>query len=86
VPLPPLSEERRKELGKIVRKEGEDAKIAVRNVRRDGINHLKDALKKKEITEDDEKRGLDVMQKLTDRFVADADKQVAAKEKDLLQI
>jgi len=86
VPLPALTEERRKELGKVVRTEGEDAKIAIRNVRRDGITHLKDALKKKEISEDDEKRAHDMVQKLTDRFTADVDKLVAAKERDLMAI
>lgn len=86
VPLPALTEERRKELGKVVRTEGEDAKIAIRNVRRDAITHLKDALKKKEISEDDEKRAHDVVQKLTDRFIADVDKLVAAKERDLMAI
>lgn len=86
VPLPALTEERRKELGKVVRTEGEDAKIAIRNVRRDAITHLKDALKKKEISEDDEKRAHDMVQKLTDRFIADVDKLVAAKERDLMAI
>lgn len=86
VPLPSLSEERRKELGKVVRKEGEEAKIAVRNVRRDALQHLKDALKKKEITEDEDKRAQDAMQKLTDRFVGDIDKMVTAKEQELLAI
>jgi ribosome recycling factor len=86
VPLPALSEERRKELGKVVRKEGEEAKVAVRNVRRDALQHLKDALKKKEITEDEDKRAQDAMQKLTDRYVADIDKLVAGKEQELLAI
>lgn len=86
VPLPMLTEERRKELGKVVRKEGEEAKIAVRNVRRDGLQHLKDALKKKEISEDEEKRAADAIQKITDRFVADIDKQVAAKEQELMSV
>ncbi len=86
VPLPVLTEERRKELGKVVRNEGEDAKIAIRNVRRDGITHLKEALKKKEISEDDEKRAHDMVQKLTDRFTADVDKVIAAKERDLMAI
>ncbi|MHB8347111.1 MAG: ribosome recycling factor [Acidiferrobacterales bacterium] len=86
VPLPVLTEERRKELGKVVRNEGEDAKIAIRNVRRDGITRLKEALKKKEISEDDEKRAHDVVQKLTDRFTADVDKVIAAKERDLMAI
>jgi ribosome recycling factor len=86
VPLPALTEERRKELGKVVRKEGEEAKVAVRNVRRDALQHLKDALKKKEVTEDEDKRAQDAMQKLTDRFVADMDKLVTAKEQELLAI
>lgn len=86
VPLPSLTEERRKELGKVVRKEGEEAKVAVRNVRRDALQHLKDALKKKEITEDEDKRAQDGMQKLTDRFVADIDKLVSAKEQELMAI
>jgi ribosome recycling factor len=86
VPLPILTEERRKELGKVVRTEGEEAKIAIRNVRRDAISHLKEALKKKEISEDDEKRALDVVQKLTDRYTGEVDKLVAAKEKELMAI
>lgn len=86
VPLPALSEERRKEMGKVVRKEGEEAKVAVRNVRRDALQHLKDALKKKLITEDEDKRAQDGMQKLTDRYVADIDKLVHAKEQELLAI
>ncbi len=86
VPLPALTEERRKEFGKVVRKEGEEAKVAVRNVRRDALQHLKDALKKKEVAEDEEKRAADGMQKLTDRFVAEVDKMVSAKEQELLAI
>jgi ribosome recycling factor len=86
VPLPALSEERRKEMGKVVRKEGEEAKVAVRNVRRDALQHLKDALKKKQITEDEDKRAQDAMQKLTDRYTADIDKLVHAKEQELLAI
>jgi ribosome recycling factor len=86
VPLPALTEERRKEFGKLVRKEGEEAKIAVRNVRRDALQHLKDALKKKEIAEDEEKRAEEAMQKLTDRHVADIDKLVAGKEQELLAV
>ena len=86
VPLPALTEERRKAFGKLVRKEGEEAKIAVRNVRRDALQHLKDALKKKEIAEDEEKRAEDAMQKLTDRHVAEIDKLVAGKEQELLAV
>lgn len=86
VPMPMLTEERRRELTKIVKQEGEGAKVAVRNLRRDANNHLKDALKKKEISEDDERRVQDDIQKLTDRFVVEIDKLVAEKEKDLLAV
>lgn len=86
VPLPMLTEERRKELGKVVRKEGEEAKVAVRNVRRDGLQHLKEALKKKTITEDEEKRAEDAIQKLTDHHVAEIDKLVAGKEQELMAL
>ena len=86
VPMPMLTEERRKELIKVVKHEGENAKIAVRNIRRDAIAHLKDALKKHEISEDDERRTQDEVQKLTDRYVAEVDKQLAEKEKDLMAI
>ena len=86
VPLPALTEERRKEFGKVVRKEGEDAKVAVRNVRRDALQHLKDALKKKEIAEDEEKRAEEAMQKLTDRYVGEIDKLVAGKEQELMAV
>ncbi len=86
VPMPMLTEERRRELTKIVKHEGENAKVAIRNLRRDANNQLKDALKKKEISEDDERRIQDEIQKLTDRFVGDIDKIVADKEKDLLAV
>jgi ribosome recycling factor len=86
VPMPMLTEERRRDLIKIVKGEGEDAKIAVRNIRRDANNHLKDALKKKEISEDDERRTQDEIQKLTDRYVAEIDKALAAKETDLMAV
>jgi ribosome recycling factor len=86
VPMPALTEERRKELIKVVKHEGENAKVAVRNLRRDAIAHLKEALKKKEISEDDERRAQDDVQKLTDRYVAEVDKMVAEKEKDLMAI
>jgi ribosome recycling factor len=86
VPLPALTEERRKELGKVVRKEGEEAKVAVRNVRRDGLQHLKEALKKKQISEDEEKRAEEAMQKLTDRHVSEIDKQVSGKEQELMGV
>jgi ribosome recycling factor len=82
--LPPLTEERRKELGKHVAHEGESAKVAVRNVRRDAIHHVKELLKEKQITEDDDRRTEDEIQKLTDKFVKDVDAVVKAKEDELL--
>jgi ribosome recycling factor len=86
VPMPPLTEDRRKELTKVVRHEGENARVAVRNTRRDAITHLKDMLKKKEVSEDDERRAQDEVQKLTDRHVAEVDKVVAEKEKEVLTV
>jgi ribosome recycling factor len=86
VPMPMLTEERRRDLIKVVKSEGEDAKIAVRNIRRDANTHLKDALKKKEISEDDERRTQDEIQKLTDRYVAEIDKALVAKEVDLMAV
>jgi ribosome recycling factor len=86
VPMPPLTEERRKDLTKVVRHEGENAKVAVRNLRRDAIAHLKEMLKKKEVSEDDERRAQDDVQKLTDRFIVDIDKLIAEKEKEILTV
>jgi ribosome recycling factor len=86
VPMPMLTEERRRDLIKVVKAEGENAKIAVRNIRRDANNHLKDALKKKEIAEDEERRTQDEIQKLTDRYVAEIDKALATKEADLMAV
>jgi ribosome recycling factor len=86
VPMPMLTEERRKDLTKVVRHEGETAKVAMRNLRRDAIAHLKDALKKHEIPEDDERRAQDDVQKLTDRYVAEVDRLLAEKEKDLMAV
>ncbi|MEK6551231.1 MAG: ribosome recycling factor [Pseudomonadota bacterium] len=86
VPLPPLTEERRKELGKHARTEGENTKIAVRNIRRDSNQHIKDLLKKKLITEDEDKRAEADVQKATDKSIAEVDKLVAAKEAELMQI
>jgi ribosome recycling factor len=86
VPMPALTEERRRELIKVVKHEGEDAKVAIRNLRRDANNQLKDALKKKEISEDDERRAQDDTQKLTDRFVTEVDKLLTDKEKDLMAV
>ena len=86
LPMPPLTEERRKELIKVVRHEAENARVAVRNLRRDAIHHLKDALKKHEISENDERRALDEMQKMTDRHIADIDRLLADKEKELMAV
>jgi ribosome recycling factor len=86
VPMPALTEERRKELTKVVRHEGENAKVAVRNLRRDANEHLKKLLKDKEISEDDERRAQEEVQKLTDRTVVEIDKLVQAKEADVLAV
>ena len=86
VPMPPLTEERRKELIKVVHREAEAAKVAVRNVRRDANDHLKKLLKDKQCSEDEERRAHDDLQKLTDRFVADVDRLLAQKESDLMAI
>ncbi|MCA3211485.1 MAG: ribosome recycling factor [Betaproteobacteria bacterium] len=86
VPMPALTEERRKELTKVVRHEGENAKVAVRNLRRDANTHLKDLLKKKLVSEDDERRAQDEIQKLTDRHIADIDKLIGEKEKEILTV
>jgi len=86
VPMPPLTEERRKDLIKVVRGEAEAARIAIRNVRRDANTQLKDLLKEKKVAEDDERRGQEDVQKLTDRFIADVDKTLAAKEAELLAV
>jgi ribosome recycling factor len=84
--LPPLTEQRRKELAKVVSGEGETAKIAIRNVRRDAMQHLKDLLKAKIITEDEEKRASEDMQKLTDKFVKEVDSVCKVKEDELMQL
>lgn len=86
VPMPALTEERRKELIKVVKHEGENAKVAIRNLRRDANNHLKDMLKNKAIPEDQERRAQDDVQKLTDRYIAEVDKLLQQKEADLMQI
>ncbi|MBT7081811.1 MAG: ribosome recycling factor [Chloroflexi bacterium] len=86
IPLPPLTEERRRDLVKVVKHEGESAKVAIRNIRRDANSDFKDLVKEKEISEDDERRAEDAVQKLTDRFVAEVDQTVKAKEDDLMEI
>ena len=86
VPMPALTEERRKELTKVVHKEAEVARVAVRNVRRDSNHALKEALKKKEVSENDERRAQDEVQKLTDRHIAEIDKLLAQKEAELMAV
>jgi ribosome recycling factor len=86
VPMPALTEERRRELIKVVKHEGENAKIAVRNLRRDANSSLKDAVKAKTISEDDERRSQEDIQKLTDKFVIDVDKMLSQKESELMAV
>jgi ribosome recycling factor len=86
VPMPPLTEERRRDLIKVVRHEAENARVAVRNIRRDANEHLKKLLKDHAVAEDDERHAQTDVQKLTDRFVAEIDKILAAKEADLLAV
>jgi len=86
VPMPMLTEERRKDLTKIVRGEGENAKVAVRNIRRDANDSLKKLVKDKEISEDEERRAEDIVQKLTDKSVAEIDQLLQAKEADLMAV
>jgi len=86
VPLPALTEERRRDLSKVVRHEGENGRVAIRNVRRDVMQELKEMLKEKMISEDDEHRAHEEIQKLTDKYVADVDHVVAEKEKELMQV
>lgn len=86
VPMPPLTEERRKELIKVVRAEGEQARVAIRNIRRDANTQLKDLVKDKQISEDDERRAVEVVQKITDKYIANVDAVLVEKEKDLMEI
>jgi ribosome recycling factor len=86
VPLPPLTEERRRDVTKVARQDAEAAKVAVRNVRRDALSDVKDLLKDKMIGQDDEKRAQEDIQKLTDRHVAEIDQVLAAKEKEIMQV
>jgi len=86
VPMPALTEERRRDLNKVVKSEGEDAKIAVRNLRRDSNDSFKKLVKEKEISEDDERRAQEVVQKLTDRCVVEIDKMVTQKEAEILTV
>jgi len=86
VPMPALTEERRKDLTKVVRHAGEETKIAVRNLRRDANEHLKKLLKDKQVTEDEERRTQDEVQKLTDRVIAEIDRLIHAKEADIMAV
>jgi len=86
VPMPPLTEERRRDLIKVVKAEAETARVAVRNIRRDANAHLKDLVKNKQASEDDERRAIDDMQKMTDKYIAELDKALAEKEKDLMAV
>jgi ribosome recycling factor len=86
IPLPPLTEERRKELIKVVRSEGEKAKVAIRNIRRDANHSFKEKIKDKAISEDDERRGEERVQKITDDHIAKIDSLIEEKEKELLEI
>lgn len=86
VPMPPLTEERRRDLVKVVRSEAEGARVAVRNIRRDANSDLKELQKEKEISEDDERRATDLVQKLTDSHIADIEKILAEKEKELMEV
>ncbi len=86
VPMPMLTEERRKDLIKVVRTEGESAKVAVRNIRRDANDALKKLIKDKEISEDDERRAQDEVQKITDKYIAEIDKMLQVKEADLMAV
>ena len=86
IPLPPLTEERRRDITKVVRQDAESARVSVRNVRRDVLADLKEMFKEKMISQDDERRGQEEIQKLTDRYVSEIDQQLAAKEKEILQV
>lgn len=86
VPMPALTEERRRELIKVIKHEGENAKVAVRNLRRDANHALKELLKSKSVSEDEERHAQDEIQKLTDKHIADIDKMIAAKEAELMAV
>lgn len=86
IPMPPLTEERRRDITKVLRHDAENARVAVRNVRRDVMNDIKELLKEKEISQDDERRAETEVQKLTDKHVADVDSLLAAKEKEVMQV
>jgi len=86
IPLPPMTEERRRDVTKVVRQDAESARVSVRNVRRDVLADIKELLKEKEISQDDERKAEVEIQKLTDKFIAEIDQQLAAKEKEIMQV
>lgn len=86
VPLPALTEETRRDMQKVARAEAEHARVAIRNIRRDILADIKDLLKEKEISEDEERKGTEDVQKLTDKYVAEVDRMLAAKEQELMQV
>jgi ribosome recycling factor len=86
IPLPPMTEERRRDVTKVVRQDAEAARVSVRNVRRDVLADIKELLKEKEISQDDERKAEVDIQKLTDKFIAEIDQQLAAKEKEIMQV
>ncbi len=86
VPLPALTEETRRDMQKVARSEAENARVAIRNIRRDVLADIKDLLKEKEISEDEERKGTDDVQKLTDKYVGEVDRMLAAKEQELMQV
>jgi ribosome recycling factor len=86
IPMPPMTEERRRDMTKVVKHEAENARVAVRNVRRDVNTAVKDLLKEKKISQDDERRGQEDIQKLTDKYVAEIEQVLAEKEKELMQV
>jgi ribosome recycling factor len=86
IPMPALTEERRRDLTKVVKNEGENARVAIRNLRRDANTHLKEGVKNKEISEDDERRAQDEIQKLTDKYVAEIDKLLTQKEQEIMAV
>jgi ribosome recycling factor len=86
IPLPPLTEERRRDMVKVVKNEGENARVAIRNIRRDANHHLKALLKDKEITEDEEHRAEDEIQKLTDKYIAEVEAVLQEKELELMEV
>jgi ribosome recycling factor len=86
IPMPPLTEERRRDITKVLKQDAENARVAVRNVRRDVMADVKEALKEKMITQDDERRAEQDIQKLTDKHIADIEQLLAAKEKEIMQV